>query len=34
MGCGALEITMDSVDVLRILKTLVEKVGHKTLVGL
>ena len=33
MGCGALEITMDSVDCMRILRELVEKVGDKVLVG-
>jgi hypothetical protein len=33
MGCGALEITMDSTDCLKILKALVKAVGHKVLVG-
>jgi 2-dehydro-3-deoxyphosphogalactonate aldolase len=33
MGCGALEITMDSTDCLKILKALVAAVGDKVLVG-
>lgn len=33
MGCRALEVTMDTTDVLRVLKTLVDTVGPHTLVG-